>query len=158
MKKAFTLLELVVVIIILGVLATLGLTQYASIVEKKGRTAEARANLGYIRKLVYAYWLTNGSLTGITNADVGIGTASDQLPAYSTCASTHYFCYGMELAEVAPGYPIIYYAVRCTSGGKNPQGSSRYFLEICSDPATGRDLFRYCPDVASGENCQWSWP
>jgi prepilin-type N-terminal cleavage/methylation domain-containing protein len=42
-KKGFTLLELIVVIVIIGVLATLGLTQYASMVER-GRSAEAKAN------------------------------------------------------------------------------------------------------------------
>ena len=155
--RGFTLLELIVVIIIVGILATLGITQYGRMVEKM-RTAEARQILGDIRKLGYAYWLANGTVTGMTNADVNIGTASDQLPAYPNCRSSHYFCYNMELAEVCAGYPVIYYATRCTSGGKSPQGSSRYFLEICANPATGRDQFRYCPDVASGENCQMSWP
>jgi len=40
-RKGFTLLELIVVIIILGILASLGFSQYIKMVEK-GRSAEAR--------------------------------------------------------------------------------------------------------------------
>ncbi len=79
-NKAFTLLELIVVIVILGVLATLGFTQYGRMVEKS-RQAEAKMILGDIRKLTYAYYLANGSLTGITDVNVNIGTASDQIPS-----------------------------------------------------------------------------
>lgn len=50
MKKGFTLLELIIVIIIIGILATLGLTQYARMVER-GRGAEARQLLGNILDL-----------------------------------------------------------------------------------------------------------
>ncbi len=53
MKKGFTLLELIIVIIIVGILATLGFVQYASVIER-GRFAEARANLGTLRQLQVA--------------------------------------------------------------------------------------------------------
>ncbi len=96
-KKAFTLLELVVVIIILGVLATLGFTQYGRMVER-ARGAEARMILGDMRKLAFAYRLANGTLTGITNADLNVGTDVDQIPGtgYGNCRSSHYFIYKLE--------------------------------------------------------------
>lgn len=53
MNKGFTLLELIIVIIIVGILATLGFVQYASVIER-GRFAEARANLGTLRQLQVA--------------------------------------------------------------------------------------------------------
>lgn len=53
MKKGFTLLELIIVIIIVGILATLGFVQYASVIER-GRFAEARGNLGTLRQLQVA--------------------------------------------------------------------------------------------------------
>jgi len=136
MKKSFTLLELVVVIIILGVLATLGLTQYGSMVER-GRIGEAIANLGDMRKLAIAYRLANGSVTGMANADVNIGTAADQLPNWPNCRSTHYFTYFIDTAQADPVVRGI--AVRCTSGGKPPQGSGQYELNLWTNLVTGED-------------------
>ena len=63
-RKGFTLLELVVVVIILGILATLGFTQYTKMVEK-GRTAEAKMILGQIRTAQVAY---NQQFGGFTTA------------------------------------------------------------------------------------------
>ena len=71
-NKGFTLLELVVVILIVGVLATLGFTQYGRMVER-ARGAEARQNIGYMRKLAAAYRLQNGSVTNIGYSDVNVG-------------------------------------------------------------------------------------
>ncbi len=114
MNKGFTLLELVVVIVILGVLATLGFTQYGRMVER-ARGVEARVILGDIRKLAAAYRLENGTVARFAAANANIGTAADQIP--SACASTHYFSY-----DITPEDPsVIITASRCSSGGKAPQ-------------------------------------
>ena len=117
MKKGFTLLELIVVLVIIGILATLGLTQYGRMVER-ARGAEAKMILGDMRNLAFAYRLANGTITGITGANLNIGPAADQIP--DSCRSTHYFRY-----YVDNGYadPYLYLdAFRCNSGGKDPQG------------------------------------
>jgi len=132
MNKSFTLLELVVVIIILGVLATLGFTQYGRMVER-GRGAEAKMIMGDIRKLAIAYRLANGSVTGMTNANVNIGESADQIP--SGCKSTHYFSYGID----ANSDPWIYvYAARCTAGGKSPPGVKHLYI-LGTNLVTGED-------------------
>jgi len=143
MKKAFTLLELVVVIIILGVLATLGLTQYGRMMER-ARRAEAKQIIGDMRKLAIAYWLANGTVTGISNADVNIGTAEDQIP--SQCRSSHYYRYHAEISG-----PYLYQqAIRCTSGGKDPQGNQEHYYELLSTlPDLNPEVWYYC-ETAGG--------
>lgn len=134
MKKGFTLLELIVVIIIVGVLATLGFTQYGRMVDR-ARGAEARMILGDIRKFAAAYRLENGTVSGIAVANVNIGTAADNIP--SACTGTHYFSYGITSSD--PSVTIT--ATRCTTGGKTPQGVSGLTLILTSNITTGVDTW-----------------
>lgn len=117
MRKGFTLLELIVVIIIIGILATLGITQYTKIVEK-GRIAEARVILGQIRTSEVAYSQEYGNYTS-TLTDLYIGDVP------GTCTATHYFSYAA-LATDGQGT-----ATRCTgSNGKAPGGPSAYTVTM----------------------------
>ncbi len=113
MKKGFTLLELIVVIVILGILATLGFTQYTKMVEK-GRTAEARTMLGQIRSAQVAYYQEYGAY----------GAAVSNLPvdAPTACATTHYFLYASTATSST--------ATRCTGGGKTPNAAATYSIDL----------------------------
>jgi len=113
MRKGFTLLELIVVIIILGILATLGFTQYTKVVEK-GRTSEAKAILGTIRSAQTAYNLEKGAYTA-TITDLSV-----EAPA--ACTVTHYFSYGTTAAVAT--------ATRCTASGKSPNAASAYTITL----------------------------
>ena len=86
MKKGFTLLELVVVIIIIAILASLGFSQYTKVLEKM-RTAEAKQNLGLIRKLQLAYYMENGAYASSVD-DLGIGLPTG---AGSGCNNTNFY-------------------------------------------------------------------
>jgi type IV pilus assembly protein PilE len=121
MQKGFTLLELIVVIVIIGILATLGFTQYTKIVER-GRETEAMAPIGYMTKLAYNYYLVHGTFVGIQNADSEVGSSSDQLP--DTCVSTNYFYYLVASSDYSNHVDLN--AERCTSGGKNPNYTVKY--------------------------------
>ena len=117
MKKGFTLLELIIVIIVLGILATLGFTQYTRVVER-GRTAEAKTVLGQIRTAQQAYYLEYGSYAA--SIDPLLVNAPQ-----TTCASTHYFIYRADNLNCE--------AVRCTAssgGGKTPAAATAYNVTL----------------------------
>jgi len=124
-EKAFTLLELIIVIVIIGVLATLGFQQYALVLEK-GRTAEAIARLSVMRKLAYVYYMTNGSLIGITGNDVGE-------PAYA-CNSSSYYKYVIARGNLVSDIELA--ADRCTSGGKPPDILRQYEIILGWNPSS----------------------
>ncbi|MDD5155176.1 MAG: type II secretion system protein [Candidatus Omnitrophica bacterium] len=127
-NRAFTLLELIVVIVILGILATLGYTQYGKMMEKF-YMAETRTIFGRMRKDAYEYFWKNGSMNGMVSADVGIGS---DIPA--SCVSTNYFYYYIYNPS---GNQVQLAAVRCTSGGKPPQASCLYAPYIYANPVNG---------------------
>jgi len=119
-KRGFTLLELIIVIIIIGVLATLGFTQYVKMVEKS-RTAEAKMILGQIRSAQRAYFTEKNTYTSAIG-DLFV----EGVPL--TCAAgagTHYFSYTV-LSNNAT-------ATRCTALGKNPPGTIAYVINVTYD-------------------------
>ncbi len=119
-KKAFTLLELIIVIIIVGILAVVGLSQYTIMIET-GRAAEAKAIIGAVRKAEIGYYMEKGAYTSsFTDLGLIIPTNCSQ--------STHYFYYQVENATASNTLVAGY---RCTSGGKTPSYDHSYALKIC---------------------------
>ena len=62
-KSAFTLIELLIVIIIIGILATMAVPQYQKMVEK-AKWSQAQIVLDAIYKAVQVYYQTNGKWPG----------------------------------------------------------------------------------------------
>ncbi len=137
-ERGFTLIELIVVIIIVGILAAVGMTQYTLIVEK-ARTAEAKVRIGAMRTLAYNYYLENGRITGIQNADVGVD---------GTCSSTEFYSYDI-IGGVVVGYLSAY---RCTSGGKTPNASREYWFYMVFRPGTGLSVW-HCQYTDDSSPC-----
>jgi len=108
MKQGFTLIELIVVIIIVGILASVGMTQYTKVVEK-GRAVEARVVLGSLRSAEIAEYLENGAYALVGNLGVAAPTA---------CATTHYFSY---ICDAGTGTCT---ANRCAASGKTPNATT----------------------------------
>jgi prepilin-type N-terminal cleavage/methylation domain-containing protein len=78
--KAFTLVEIMVVIVIVGILTSRAFTQYTAMVEKS-RIADARMRISLMRQLALQFWIKSGSsLTGIVDDDVGVDNTCSSLP------------------------------------------------------------------------------
>jgi prepilin-type N-terminal cleavage/methylation domain-containing protein len=141
MRKGFTLLELIVVMIIVGILATLGIFQYQSVIEKS-RGAEARQVLGVLRSSCAAIWMQDTSATNCSNANLGISTnatiETGKIPGTS-CWTTNFFRYGVGVA--GSGNAITLRAYRCTTGGKNPPSAPGGNLDLTIDYGTGSDVW-----------------
>ncbi|MFA5355796.1 MAG: prepilin-type N-terminal cleavage/methylation domain-containing protein [Candidatus Omnitrophota bacterium] len=135
MKRAFTLLELIIVVIIVGILGSLGFSQYSKVVEN-ARFSEARTKISSMRTNAMGYYLRNGSLTGITNNDLGVT---------NSCSSDSYFQY---LKGNNDDAIVRLCAKRCTKGGKEPNVSSTYTAYMYYIPSTGQILwYKYNTDT-----------
>ncbi|MDD5155787.1 MAG: type II secretion system protein [Candidatus Omnitrophica bacterium] len=131
-NSAFTLLELIVVIVILGILATLGFTQYSTVVEST-RLAEAKTRIGNMRQLATEYYWKNGSMDGLLDEDLGVN---------NTCTSSHYFKYRQShLSNM-----VSLNATRCTTAGKTPHATREYLYYFAYYPGAG----------ASGWHCYYT--
>jgi len=62
-KKGFTLIEVLIVVIILGILATLSVPQFTRMI-KRARMSEAWAGLGAVRTAQSVYWMEKSAYAG----------------------------------------------------------------------------------------------
>ena len=151
MKKGFTLLELVIVIVIIGILATLGIFQYTRMVER-AHGGEARAILGALRTEAAGMWLTQNTgspptvLAGtFTAANLGIGALAGQIPGACNAVAPstgYYFSYGVTQNVAGNGARFV--ASRCLGvNGKQPgmSGATVFTLTLDVNYAAGTDTW-----------------
>ena len=70
-KKGFSLVELLVVVVIIGVLAAIAIPQYTNTIERS-RRMEAVVNLDNIHKAAVRYYQLNGTYVGLNNLTIDI--------------------------------------------------------------------------------------
>ena len=88
-KKGFTLVEVLIVVIIIGILASIGIPQFAASIEK-AKGGEARAGLGHIQTGEKVYFAENEYYTTNT-ADLDISLSQKYWTfSISTPSSTTY--------------------------------------------------------------------
>ncbi len=78
-QNGFTLVELIVVIAIIGLLATIGVSSYSNVL-KKGRDTKRIADLKEFVKAVKLYQIENGKAPGETYCDSSIGAQGTACP------------------------------------------------------------------------------
>lgn len=129
MKKAFTLLELLVVIIIIAILVGIAYGTYRGQMEK-GRSAEAYANLATLRKLAMLYYYEHGDFPVASSSTNDINT---NLPLGSdgACLSSEYY-FNYECQDTG-----VCVAHRCTAGGRSPTRPSGMDYNYTIDAASG---------------------
>ena len=118
----------------MGILASLGLTQYSTVVEKS-RLAGAKVRIGLMRQLATEYYINNGTLAGILDSDVG---------ADNTCSSATLYAYWIQ--SYAPGIGWVNLAARrCNS-------SRWYIYYLQYYPGTGMGTW-HCAYADDGSSC-----
>ncbi|HOU36555.1 MAG TPA: prepilin-type N-terminal cleavage/methylation domain-containing protein [Candidatus Omnitrophota bacterium] len=129
MKKAFTLIELMIVVIIVGVLAVVAVIQYFIAVER-ARAAEARDILGNLRKGCAVIYDRDRSVLKCTPKALNIGMEEGMIP--SECCRSHYFNYS---AEESPSFEdvMVFTATRCMKYGRPPDAKQPGSITLTVD-------------------------
>lgn len=125
-KKGFTLIEIMVVVIIVGILAALATGNYGKLVEK-GRGAEARKILGMIRNQQAAYYFENNKYTSdLTELQMG------DLPTSGGTGNSRYF---FKYSTTAGTTLYNVTAIRCTAEetGKSPGWVEAYTINLTTN-------------------------
>ena len=121
-KIGFTLTELLVVMIIVGIMTTLALPMFVKTIEK-AKLGEAGTNLNLIRTGEKIYYLDFGYFSGTGTAEDPIGKLNIENPNTATSA---YFTYTI---ETAAGLTSDFTA-RAQRKNTAPNPYSTYYYEI----------------------------
>jgi len=124
MKKAFTLVELIAVVVIIGILATIAIPQYANLKERS-YGAEAWVNLGMLLNGEKAYYLDHDSWEyNINSLPVDNPNSSSSRRFNYACGNAGYlYCRATGIASQGTSWQ---YEIECSGCGSAGEFIKRY--------------------------------
>jgi prepilin-type N-terminal cleavage/methylation domain-containing protein len=102
-QRAFTLLELMITVILLGIVAGFGIPSYTKTLDR-GRERDALFNLEIMREAVRMYIIREGGAppalgnVGLINSTLGINIIEQEGNSYDCSAVNTYSCWGRNTA------------------------------------------------------------
>ena len=147
-KKAFTLLELLIVVLIIGILATIALPQYKRAVERS-KMAEAVTMVKTIAQAQQRYYMIHGKylvcMEGINSLDINLPGKDATYNAQCPCRETANFMYMssdmsgslVAMAQRTPLYKYFVYIakdqnrIRCHYTGTLDYQPTQIQKELC---------------------------
>ena len=155
-KKGFTLVELLVVVLIIGILSSVALPQYTKAVEKS-RVTEAKILLKKISDAADLYYLANGEDSWkIEDFDIDIPGTYENQGGRTHVRTQHFEFYGDERArDNKAGNGLVWYADRIGGSytysvrfiGPAYDGGGEHGVFYCNTPDGDEDTI--CPKVGA---------
>ncbi len=143
-NKGFTLLELLIVVLLLGVLAAVALPNLLGQVAK-GRQAEAKNNLGTINRAQQAYRLETASFGNLTNLPIELtGTNYDYADIGTFPAVS-----GAQVANAKPQYIDD---IRDYTAAVNQQSNGTFTSIICESNTVNGSITAIAPNYGGASS------
>lgn len=78
-QRGFTVIELLIIIVVIGIIASISLVAYSG-VQERAKYAREQTDLSEVNKLIHLYYVNNGEYPTTTSTWSGLSQTSDYIP------------------------------------------------------------------------------